>query len=204
MTELTPREHSLRVAVLDVISKEFAGMLKVARQDAEPVFGPARADGQSQQKVMLPDGTEIGLVSIKAGGKQVDAPEAALEAWAAEHVPDAIEEYVNERDANSADVLDVLRAVFPDLVKKRIRTATRAALVKEIEESGGYLVDKVTGDKEKVAEVTDLKPTGAFAYRPGKDARDQVIAAWRRGDLEKIGVGMLVLPAASGERGDDE
>lgn len=203
MTELTSREHALRVAVIDVIGKEFAGMYKVARQDAEQVFGPARADGQSQQKVMLPDGTEIGLISIKAGGKQVDVPEAVLEEWTAEHVPDGIEEYIDERAANSADVLDVLRAVFPDLVKKRVRTATRAALVKEIEESGGYLVDKETAEKTKVGEVTDLKPTGAFSYRPGKDTRDQVIAAWQRGDLENTGVGMLVLPAAPRERGDD-
>jgi hypothetical protein len=199
MSDLTPREHALRVAVLDVIGKEISSAYKGARQEAEAAFGPVRADGQSQQKVMLPDGTEIGLISIKAAGKQVDVTEAALEAWVTEHLPDGIEEYIGERDANSAEVLDVLRAVFPHLVKKHIRPSTRAALLKEIEETGGYLIDKESGDKAKVAEVTDLKPTGAFSYRPGKDARDQVIAAWQSGGLRDLGLGVLALPGGSAD-----
>lgn len=187
------REHALRVAVLDVIDKEIGTAYKHARREAEAVFGPARADGQSQQKVMLPDGTEIGLISIKAGGKDVAVTEEALEAWVEEHVPDGFENYVAPADWSDADLLDVVRAVFPDLVKRRIRPATRAALLKEIEDSGGFLVDKGTGDKEQVGEVTDLKPTGAFAYRPGKDARDAVIAAWQRGELRGIALDALAI-----------
>ena len=48
-----------------------------------------------------------------------------------------------------------------------------------------------------MAEVTDTAPTGSFAYRPGKDSRDQVIAAWQRGDLRDLGLGALALPASS-------
>jgi hypothetical protein len=95
-----------------------------------------------------------------------------------------------------AEVLDVLRAVFPDLVKRRIRNATRAKLMTEVEESGGYLVDQAEGTKEKVGEVTDLKPTGAFSFRPAKGARDAVIAAWQRGELQGIALGPLALPEA--------
>jgi hypothetical protein len=190
------RDHALRIAVLDVIGDEVAATYKAARKGAEVAFAPARAGGQPQQNAVLPDGTEIGLVSIKAGVRQVDVSEADLEAWTAEHVPDGIEEYIDERAANSAEVLDVLRAVFPELVKKRIRTATRAALLKEIEKSGGWLTDKATGDKVKVGDVTDLKPTGAFSYRPGEDARDEVIAAWQSGELRSLGLGALALPGA--------
>lgn len=199
MSDMSVREHALRVAVLDVIGDEVASAYKAARKEAGAAFAPARADGQSQQKVMLPGGAEIGLVSIKAAGKQVDVTEAALEAWVTEHLPGGMEEFADERALTDAEVLDVLRAVFPHLVSRRVRPATRAALLKEIEESGGWLVDKVTCEKVKVGEVADLKPTGAFSYRPGKDARDQVIAAWQRGDLRGLGLGALALPGAEAD-----
>jgi hypothetical protein len=201
VSETSLREHALRVAVLDVIGDEVGAAYKAARKDAEAAFGPARGDGQSQQKVMLPDGAEIGLVSIRAGGRQVDVTDAALEAWVAEHLPGGMEEVADARALTDAEVLDVLRAVFPHLVSRRIRAATRAALLKEIEESGGWLTDTETGVKERVAEVTDLKPTGAFSYRPGKDARDQVITAWQRGELRDIGLGALALPGAGPDTG---
>jgi hypothetical protein len=201
--ELTVGEHALRVGVLDVIGDEVTAVYKSARKDAEAAFAPARDDGQSQRKVQLPDGTEIGLLSIRAGRKQVDVTDAALATWTEAHLPDGMEDYVDPA-ALTSDVLDVLRAVFPDLVHKRVRAATRTALLKEIETSGGYLVDKATGDKEKVGDVTDLKATGAFSYRPGKDARDQVIAAWQRGELRHLGLGALALPGAAPEDGAPE
>lgn len=197
MSEMSLRDHALRVAVLDVIGDEVTATYKAARKDAEAAFAPARAGGQPQQKAVLPDGTEIGLVSIKAGGKQVDVTEADLEAWVTEHLPDGMEEYADPAALTNADVLDVLRAVFPHLVDKRVRAATRAALLKEIEKSGGWLTDKATGDKTKVGDVTDLKPTGAFSYRPGEDARDEVIAAWQSGELRSLGLGALGLPGAA-------
>ncbi len=186
------RDHALRVGVLKVIADESARLYKGARADAEEAFAPARADGTTQQKVLLPDGTDIGLISISAGGRQVDVTGAALEAWCAEHLPGAFEEYADM--ITDAEVLDVLRAVFPHLVKRRIRHATRAALMSEIEESGGYLVDQAEGTKEKVGEVTDLKPSGAFSFRPAKGAKDAVIAAWQRGELQGIALGPLALP----------
>ena len=199
MSEPNLRDHALRVAVLKVIADESARLYKGARADAEEAFAPARADGHSQQKVMLPDGAEVGLISISAGGRQADVTDAALEAWCDAHLPGAFEEYADM--ITDAEVLDVLRAVFPDLVKRRIRHATRAALVKEIEESGGYLVDQAEGTKEKAGEVTDLKPTGAFSFRPAKGARDAVIAAWQRGELQGIALGPLALPEG-GEPGE--
>lgn len=183
MSETTLREHALRVAVLKVISDEAVRAYKAARDDAQAGFGPARDEGQSQQRALLPDGTEIGLISVKAPARRVGMPDGALEAWVRGHLPGGMEDYADPDAVNTAEVLDVLKAVFPHLVKSRIRPATRAALLKEVEESGGYLVDQETGDKEKVAEVTDGRATGEFAFRPSRDARDKVIAAWQRGEL---------------------
>ena len=192
---MTAREHARRVAVLDVIGDETAKMLQTARDDAAPAFAEWRADGErGRLKAALSDGTEIGLVSVKAGGKSVKLTGDALEDWVRAHLPDGMEEYADDAVLTDAEVLDVLKAVFPHLVKSRIRAATRNALMKEIADSGGWLVDKATGDKEKVAEVEDRDPTGAFAFRPSPDAREQVIAAWRRGDLRDLGLGAIALP----------
>lgn len=181
--DMTARDHALRVAVLDVIGKEISSAYKNARGEAQAAFAPLRADGQSQQKVMLPDGDEIGLISIKAGGKSVDVTEDALTAWLRDHNPEGLEDYVDPEAVTNAELVDIVRAVLPELVRTRIRPGVRDAMLKEIEETGGYLVDKDTGDKAKVADVTDREPSGAFSYRPGKDARDKIIAAWRRGEL---------------------
>lgn len=194
--DLSLRDHALRVGVLKVIADETARTYKGAREDAQAAFAPARADGQSQQKVLLPDGTDIGLISIRDGGKTVDVTEAALAKWCDEHLPGAWEEYADESALTNADVLDVLKAVFPDLVKRRIRPATRAALLKEIEESGGYLVDQEEGVKEKVGDVVDCKPTGEFSFRPAKGARDLVVAAWQRGELRGVALEPLALPVS--------
>jgi hypothetical protein len=191
---MSARDHALRVAVLDVIGKEISGAYKGARKDAEAAFGPLRADGTPQQKVMMPNGTEIGLISIKAGGKNVGVTEDALTGWLKEHNPEGLEDYLDPSAVTNTELLDVIRAVFPELVRTRIRAEVRTALLKEIEETGGYLVDKESGDKEQVAAVADVKPTGAFSYRPAKNARDEVIAAWQRGDLQGIALDALALP----------
>lgn len=196
---LSARDHALRVAVLDVIGEEVAGAYKGARKDAEEVFASLRKDGNPQQKVMLPDGDEIGLISIRAGGKSVDVTEDALKAWLREHNPEGLEDYLDADAVTNAELLDIVRAVLPDLVKTRIRAEVRTALLKEIKDTGGYLVSKETGEKEQVAEVTDRDPSGAFSYRPGKDARDKIIAAWRRGDLRGVALDALALPTGDGD-----
>jgi len=206
MSEMTAREHALRVGVLDVISDETAGMLQAAREDAAPAFAEWRADGErGRLKALLPGGAEIGLVSVKAGGKKITATEGtldkAIEKWVREHLPDGIEYYLDESALMNAEVLDVMKAVFPHLVKSRVREATRKALVKEVTDSGGWLVDKSAGEKEKVAEVEDQKPAGTFAFRPSPDARDLVIAAWQRGELRHLGLGAIALPGAAPDPG---
>lgn len=197
MSTPTPREHALRVAVLgallDVVKAEYGK----ARDAAEPEFAVMRAEGQKQQAVMLPDGTEIGLVSIKAGTPTIAVTEGALEAWVREHLADGMEDYVVPAATADAEVIDMLKACFPHAVRQRIRPATRAALLKEIEEGDGWLVDKVTSEKEHLGEVEQHKPTGAFSYRSAKGAQDRIVAEWRAGRLTEIAFGPLALPEAA-------
>lgn len=204
MTSPTPRDHALRVAVLgallDVVKSEYGK----ARDAAGPEFAIMRAEGQKQQAVMLPDGTEIGLVSIKAGTPTVAVTEGALETWVREHVPDGIEDYIVPAAQADAEILDMLKACFPHAVRQRIRPATRTALLKEIVDSGGKVADKESGEVEQLGEVEQHKPTGEFAYRSAKGARDRIVAEWRAGRLTEIAFGPLALPTVPAAGGDAE
>lgn len=192
--DLTVREHALRVAVLgallDIVKAEYGA----ARDAAEPEFAAVRADGQKTQAVMLPDGTEIGLVSIKAGSPTVSVTEADIEAWVGEHLPDGMEDYIVPAALADAEIVDMVKACFPHAVRRRIRPATRAALLKEITESGGKVADKVTGDVAELGTVEPHEPTGAFSYRSAAGARDKIVAEWRAGRLADLAFGPLALP----------
>lgn len=203
MSGLTPREHALRVAVLEAITEMAKAEYAKARADAQLAFAAVRADGGKQQAVMLPDGTEIGMVSIKAGVTDVTADDAELLAWVREHVPDGIESYIDPAALTDAEVIDMIRACFPGAVKERVRGSTRAALVAEMIDSGGFVTDKETGEIELLGMVESHKPTGAFALNGSgaKQRRERIVAEWQRGKLWEIALGPLALPqgGAAGE-----
>jgi hypothetical protein len=193
------REHAIHVALLEAIVKTAEAELEKARRAAEPVFAAIRADGGKQQAVMLSDGTEIGLIAIKSGTVTVTAPEHKLLAWVREHSPDDIEEFLDPAAVRDAEVIDMIRACFPDAVCERIRPSARAALDKEMTESGGFLADKETGEIDLLGTVETSKPTGAFALvgAGAKARRDRIITEWQRGNLREIALGPLALPTAS-------
>jgi hypothetical protein len=197
MSTPTPRDHALRVAVLsallDVVKSEYTA----AREAAEPEFAAMRTEGQKQQAVMLPDGTEIGLISIKAGTPTIAVTEAAFEGWVREHLPDGMEDYVVPAALADPEVIDMLKACFPDAVRQRIRPATRAALLTEMAESDGKVADQESGELSQLGEVEPHKPTGAFSYRSAKGARDRIVAEWRAGRLTEIAFGPLALPESA-------
>jgi hypothetical protein len=190
---LTPREHALRVAVLRTLSDEVADGLKAARADAEASFAEVRQDGQTQQKVLLPDGEEIGLVSIRAGSKQTDPKPAEITAWVREHLPDDFEDYIIASFVNHPDIIKWVKARFPDAVGTRIRPATKDALLKEAGDNDGFVTDKESGEKAKIADVTTGKPTGAFSYRAAPGAKDKIVTEWRAGRLSGIDLGPMEL-----------
>lgn len=195
MSDLTPREHALRVAVLDVLADEVNAGYKAARKEAEPAFAEVRKGGTPQQEALLPDGTKIGLISIRGGGAAVTPDEAAVTAWVREHNPEGIEDYLIPQAVQSADVVALVKAYYPELVASRVRGPVHKALIDEARSGGGYVVDPDSGEKGKIADVAEGDPSGAFAWRPGPEARDKIIAAWRHGDLRGVDLGPLALPA---------
>ena len=196
----TPREHALKVAALEALVEAAKKEYARARADAQEAFKTVRADGQSQQRVLLPDGEDIGLISIRDGGWAVDMPNGVLLAWCLEHFPEAVEEYVEPSALDSADVIDVIRDKFPELVRRRVRPSTADELVKQVIDTKGYLTDD--GEPFKVATVTPNAPTGAFAFAGGgaQRRRDRIMTEWLAGRLAEIGFGPRALPAG-GEDG---
>jgi hypothetical protein len=196
MSDLTPREHALRVAVLEAITETAKAAYVKARGEAEQAFAAVRKDGGKQQAVMLPDGTEIGMVSIKAGTPSVTADEDALLAWVREHSPGDIEPYITPQALTDAEVIDMIRACFPDAVRERVRSSARSVLIAEMAESGGFVADKESGEIELLGIVENHEPTGAFALNGAgaKGRRDRIIAEWMRGNLREIALGPLALP----------
>jgi hypothetical protein len=188
------RDAALRVAVLSCLLDAVKAEHSRAREAAQEVFAPARKDGQTQQKVLLPDGTEIGLISIRGASPEVRLNEAgALFGWCKENAPQRIERYLAEGAEGMADVIALVAEHFPNLVRERIRPADRASLDKQMAETDGYVISD-DGEKTRMATVIRGEPTGAFAYRPAKGAQDRIVAEWMAGNLREIALGPLALP----------
>ena len=214
---MSARDAALRVAVLSCLLDAVKAEHGRARKAAEEVFAPVRKDGTPQQRVLLPDGTDIGLISIKAGAQsvQLDEPGALLE-WCKANAPQHVEQYVTEGAFEMADVIALIAANFPNLVHERVRASGRTVLDKQMAETGGYVLNE-DGEKTKLATVSQDDPTGAFSYRPAKGAQDRIMAEWAAGGLREIALGPLALPVpppgpdpqgqetqADGDAGDGE
>ncbi len=204
MSEMTPRQHALRVAALDALVELAKKELATARAAAQEAFRGVRADGQSQQRVLLPSGEDIGLISIKDGTTSCDITEGKLKAWCREHLPAAVEEFIDPSALGSADVIAAVKAKVPGVIRERVRPGTAEELLKEIVKSGGWLVDRETSEKVKVAEVTRNLPTGAFAFAGGGSdhRRQRITEEWQAGRLAEIGFGPAAALPAGGEPGE--
>lgn len=194
---MTPREIGLRIAALDALSKRVNQALAGAREQAEPGFAVARANGVTQFEVALPSGAPVAKISIKAGQDTVTYDEDALLAWVAANKPEEVEQSVSPAALSRPDVVAYVRKLHPDLVGKKIRPAYRAKLLAEIDDDG-QLANETTGEVIQVRTVVKGEPTGAFALtfetaKKGKpNGRDQIAAAWQS---EELSIADLIRPA---------
>lgn len=199
MSEMTARQHALRIAALEALSVAAVAEYEKARAEAMPVFASKYADdGNDRQAVLLPSGEKVGQITIKAPVPHAEMPDGALMDWCAEHFPAAIEEYIDPAALESLDVIAAVRDKLPGVIRTRVRPSTVKALAEEIVKSGGHLDDKRTGETEQVATVTTGKPTGAFAFTGanGTERRERLMAELLAGRLQGvIGFGPLALPA---------
>jgi len=204
MSEMTAREHALRIATLEALADAVATEYAKARAEAKPVFAAKYAEeGNDRQAVLLPSGEKVGQITIKAPAPVVDmngGPDALLD-WCCEHFPSAVEEYIDPGKVSSADVIAAVRDKLPDCIRVRVRPGTAKALTEEIVKGKGLLADRLSGEAEQVAAVSHGKPTGAFAFTGANSAerRARLMAALLAGELRGVvGFGPLALPPAGG------
>lgn len=200
---MTPREHALRVAaqeaLLDAVSTEYEKI----RAEAEEAFADMLTeDGTDRVAVLLPGGEKLDRITVKVPPPAVSmngggAPSALLE-WALEHFPAAVEEYIDPAATGSTDVIEAVKAKVPDVIRQRVRPGTAKVLMKEIEDSGGFLADRRTDEPSQVATVAPGTVTGAFAFT-GNNARERrarIMAALLAGEMPGvISFGPLALPS---------
>ena len=200
---LTARGHALRVATLDALTDIAAGALAQARAEAQPVLAEKRRNGDgNQQTAMLPDGTEVGVLSIKSGATTVSPDEDALLAWVAEHCPGELEDFIDPAAWSNVDVVDLVKAAFPQLVKTRVRESARKKLLTEARAKGGK-VTNADGEFSVIASVVPHLPTGEFAYKPKDGAAQRIVAEWLAGRLEVPGMQELLALPRGGDPGDE-
>lgn len=180
-------ELTLRVAVLRIRRDQAADLFAAARAEAQRAYAELRRNGTKTLTPILPDATEAGTVTIKAGAVHVNWDEAAVFALVGECEPRNIEDWVDPACLSDPRVLDLLRKHLPALVVKRINPARRAELAEECIGSDGKLLNTESGDCVKVAEIVRADPTGEFAYIPGKKGKAAILAALRAGAITEDG-----------------
>lgn len=178
------KDISLRLALSKARSEEAVTDYTQAREETERALLKAVAEtGTDRLSVKLPDGTKIGSITVKQGPVNVTVDEDALLAWVQEVTPSEIEVYADPAVLYDLEVLAWLREHRPESVKQRIRPVWRAAKIKEATENKGCIVNRLTGEETKVAEVVEHPPTGAFQFKPTDDGLAAVLAAHRAGQL---------------------
>jgi hypothetical protein len=195
-------EHSLKVAVLEALVAHFTKEYKAARTDAETAY---RDNKVRKVTVELPNGDELGDITIKQPKPAAAIDEEKLLAWVAEHTPAEVEEYLDTAAQTDQEVIEWARVNRDDLLRRRIRPVWRAELEKVVTANDGYVISGDTGEATKVAEVVKHKATGAFALpqdRSGENKR-RLIAALLAGELSSVLEGVTSLSIAAPTDGGD-
>lgn len=195
-------EHSLKVAVLEALVAHITKEYKTARADAEAAY---RDNKVRKVTVELPNGDELGDITIKQPKPTAAIDEEKLLAWVAEHTPAEVEEYLDTAAQTDQEVIEWARVNRDDLLRRRIRPVWRAELEKVVTANDGYVISGDTGEATKVAEVVKHKATGAFALpqdRSGENKR-RLIAALLAGELSSVLEGVTSLSIAAPTDGGD-
>jgi len=163
LKDAAAREATLKT-LLDVIDGEY----KAARAEVQTLLDEAATEtGTTQIKAMLPDGTPVATVSISSGSAEarVTDPEA-FTAWVlATHGSEIERRFVTE-----------------------VRAAFQKKLLAELTATGGTeWADPETGVIHDVPGVA-IQPARARTHnvRFTKTGRDEVMAAWRNGQLAGV------------------
>lgn len=190
---------ALSLAVLDDKAGQAKDRYTEARLYAQEAFAVARRHRIPQVEPALPDGTKLGLISIKQGTTVVHPDEDALLLHVATTAPAELEDYLPDSALRDPRVVEVLLREVPDVVRRRIRKPYREQLLAEMLERDGWVANQKTGDLEQVGSVTRHHPTGEFAFRKERQAVQALRDALAAGLITETGE---VVAPAGGDGGE--
>lgn len=182
-----------RVAVLRALLDEIKSELNTARAEAQEEYRAKRGDGVKTLKVSLPNGEEVGTISIKDGARTVTPDRDALLAHVKATAPTEVVEMVDPKVLADPELIAWVLQNRPDSVREEVRSAYEQKILSDLDDNGD-LVNTTTGQIVHLAEVRTVAPTGEFSYRPRNDARQRVMDAWRSGELVDLGGLFAALP----------
>jgi hypothetical protein len=171
---LNLRELAIEEATLKALAVKVLGRLKTVRADMQAGLDAAEKEiGTRQIAVTLPNGTNVGTISLSSGSSEARiTDEAAFKAWVMSTYPTEIERrFITE-----------------------VRTAFASRLLGEMTAANAAkVIDKETGEIHDVPGV-EIKPSRSRTHRlllkgaKGSEGAAAIEAAWLSGELPIPGV----------------
>jgi hypothetical protein len=188
------------VAVMRILGDEVKAKTTDVRESAKEHFREVRAKGTKSMVPQLPSGAEVGRITITDPSPVVKWDGPALLRYVEVTAPTEVVDKVNPDVLADPELVLWVLQNRPDMVRSEVRDAYRDRLRKKLTDDG-ELVDETSGQLIKVATVERTKSDGSFSYTPSDDAREQVLDAWRSGELVAMGglFSALGAPAAPAE-----
>jgi hypothetical protein len=156
----------LKVAALAAMVAFFEEQYTQARQDAQTAF---RTSGIKKIGIKLPDGEEVGEITVKEPTPAIQAiDEDALVGHVERFTPGEIEEYLDPAALLDQELIEYCRTRRDDLLKKRVRQVWRDEMKKQALKNDGFVIDEVKGESTKVATIVKPKADGSFALAADK------------------------------------
>lgn len=190
---MSAKSAALQVAAAKVLADIVTEGYEALRKEAEPQFAALRKETSAKTlNAEMPDGTELGAISIWAGPPNTTINYATLTAIVINDDPDEFVEQLRPEALEDGNLLAFVRDHMPHLLEKKIRDEHLKKVIKRID-ANGFLKD-AAGTRIKVAEVKRGEVTGKFTYTAGPGAREIVWQAWQDGVLQPL-IGDLLRPA---------
>ncbi|MFB8763818.1 hypothetical protein [Nocardiopsis alba] len=178
--------HGAAVAVLRILGDDVRAKTTEVRDTAKAHFRDIRARGTKSMIAQLPDGSEVGRITITDPSPVVKWRGRALVDFVQKTAPTEVVDRVDPSVLSDPELVLWVLQNRPEAIRSEVRDAYRNKLRKQLTEVG-ELVDQTTGEVHKVAEIERPEPDGSFSYRPSDDAHELVLAAWRSGALSGLG-----------------
>ena len=171
LTALEAMRLARRVGIARARSAEAATRYKETQATARPVFAQMRRRGTLSQEISV-GGQRAALITIEQGKRLTSYDENAIIVIAAGNDPAEFEQFVQPSAWSDPKVIALVAREFPHLAGRRLTARALARYKQEADDHDGGVLNKLTGEREPVATVTQYDPVGEYDVRwSGKGQR---------------------------------